>query len=73
MRGGARGGWGKNRNVTINNIGGGWERKGESFGVEKVFGGKLRGRKQFIRSMISLFASNENIMLKSRKMSKFVT
>ncbi len=32
---GARGGWKKNRNVTINNIDGGWERKGESFGVEK--------------------------------------
>lgn len=40
---GARGGWGKNRNVTINNIGGGWERKGESFGVEKVFGGNYEG------------------------------
>ncbi len=44
----------------------------ESFGVEKVFGGNLQGRKQFIRRMISLFARNENSMLKSRKMSKIV-
>ena len=39
MREGARGGWKKSGNVMINNISGGWERKGESFGVEKVFGG----------------------------------
>ena len=40
MRGGARGGWGKNVDVKINNISGGRERKGKRFGVEKVFGGK---------------------------------
>lgn len=39
----------------------------ESFVVKKVFGGKLRGRKQFIRRRFSLFVGNEKSMFKSRK------
>ena len=39
MQEGARGGWGKSRNVMINNIGGSGKGMRESFGVEKVFGG----------------------------------
>lgn len=44
----------------------------ESFVVKKVFGGKLRGRKQFIRRRFSLFVGNEKSMFKSRKMSEFI-